>query len=171
MSFKTQLNSKYWNDSKQIFFTPKLSLEGRNLFPQISEVHAFHVMKDQPFLNILKKPIMSLYDRAQARSEKKPVCIVGMPKEVEIRHVRTGNMKKTRREANEASFKKETLATFSPHLTKTETEMPSCPSKLVMPISHPSSDGAHYYVLGGGNNRDVVEEVLRKREGWHPTGT
>jgi len=36
MSFKTHLNNKYWNDSKQIFFTPKLSLEGRNLFPQLN---------------------------------------------------------------------------------------------------------------------------------------
>jgi|JI6StandDraft_1071083.scaffolds.fasta_scaffold1560016_1 hypothetical protein len=98
MSGKTQLNRQYWNDSKQIFFTPKLSLEGRNLFPQISEVHAFHVIRDQPFLNILKKPIMSLFDRAQMRSEKKPVCIVGTPKEVEVRHIRTSTTKKNRQE-------------------------------------------------------------------------
>jgi hypothetical protein len=68
MSFKYQLNRNYWNDSKQLFFTPKLSLEGRNLFPHISETHTFHHNRDQPFLNILKKPIMSLYDRVQMRS-------------------------------------------------------------------------------------------------------
>lgn len=79
MSSKAPINHKYWNESKQIFFTPKLSLEGHNLFPHISEIHA---ARDQPFLNILKKPIMSLYDRMQIRSEKKPVCIVGTPKEV-----------------------------------------------------------------------------------------
>ena len=106
MTFKSQLNQKYWNDSKQIFFTPKLSLEGRNLFPQISEVNPFHVNRDQPFLNILKKPIMSLYDRVQIKSEKKPVCIVGMPKEVEIRHVRTSHIKKTRPDIIENNHKK-----------------------------------------------------------------
>jgi hypothetical protein len=31
-------------------------------------------------MNILKKPIMSLYDRVQMKSEKRPVCIVGMPR-------------------------------------------------------------------------------------------
>lgn len=68
MTAKSQINTKFWSDSKQIFFTPKLSLEGRNLFPQIAEVHAFHAIRDQPFLNILKKPLMSVYDRIQIRS-------------------------------------------------------------------------------------------------------
>jgi len=61
MSFKTQLNKNYWNDSKQLFFTPKLSLEGHHLFPQITDFTAFLPNREQPFLNILKKPIMSLY--------------------------------------------------------------------------------------------------------------
>ena len=80
MSTNIQTNRKSWNDSRNNGIPPKLSLEGHNLFPQISEVNPFHVNRDQPFLNILKKPIMSLYDRASVRSEKKPVCIVGMPK-------------------------------------------------------------------------------------------
>ena len=113
MSFKYHYSRNYYQDSKQVFFTPKLSLEGRNLFPQISDFHPFNQTKDQPFLNILKKPIMSLYERVQLRSEKKPVCIVGMPKEVEIRHVRTGHMKKTRQEMADSLHKKEVLSTFT----------------------------------------------------------
>jgi len=68
MSFKYHYSRNYYQDPKQLFFTPKLSLEGRNLFPQISDTHPFHQSRDQPFLNILKKPIMSLYERVQLRS-------------------------------------------------------------------------------------------------------
>lgn len=52
------------------------------MFPQIGEINMIHQSKDIPFLNILKKPIMSVYERAAFKSEKKPVCIVGLSKEV-----------------------------------------------------------------------------------------
>jgi len=65
MSFKYNYTRNYCQDSRQVFFTPKLSLEGRNLFPQIADTHPFNQNRDQPFLNILKKPIMSLYERVQ----------------------------------------------------------------------------------------------------------
>jgi hypothetical protein len=51
--------------------------------------------RETPFLNILKKPIMSLYERVQIKSEKRPVCIVGMPKEVEARHIKTGSLRRS----------------------------------------------------------------------------
>jgi hypothetical protein len=40
---------------------------------------------------------MSLYERIHIKPEKKPVCIIGMPKEVEARHVRTGGIKRSHR--------------------------------------------------------------------------
>ncbi len=71
----------YWGDSKQLFFAPKLSLEGKNMFPLIGDGNTIPLpSRETPFLNILKKPIMSLYERVQIKSEKRPVCIVGMPK-------------------------------------------------------------------------------------------
>jgi len=68
MSFKTQIKNNYWSDSKYLFFTPKLSLEGKNVFPQISDINHIPINKDQPFLNILKKPIMGLYERVHIKS-------------------------------------------------------------------------------------------------------
>jgi hypothetical protein len=35
MSHKNNFNKNHWNDSMHIFFSPKLSLEGKNLLPQI----------------------------------------------------------------------------------------------------------------------------------------
>lgn len=62
MSVKPQPNSNSWSDSKQIFFTPKLSLEGKNMFPIIGDNGSVPIVnRETPFLNILKKPIMSLY--------------------------------------------------------------------------------------------------------------
>lgn len=55
-------------------------------------------IREAPFLNILKKPIMSLYERVQIKSEKRPVCIVGMPKEVEARHIKTGSLRRTNKQ-------------------------------------------------------------------------
>lgn len=96
MSVKQPSNSNYWSDSRQIFFTPKLSLEGRNMFPVIGDGTSATVpSRETPFLHILKKPIMSLYERVQMKPEKRPVCIVGMPKEVEARHIKTGSLKRT----------------------------------------------------------------------------
>ena len=68
MSIKSQLSRNNWNESKQLFFTPKLSLEGKNMFPQIGEINMIHQNKDIPFLNILKKPIMSVYERVAFKS-------------------------------------------------------------------------------------------------------
>lgn len=66
------------------------------MFPIIGEaVSAALPTREPPFLNILKKPIMSLYDRVQMKSEKRPVCIVGMPKEVEARHIKTGSLRRS----------------------------------------------------------------------------
>lgn len=61
MTFKSKASQNSWNDSKQLFFTPKLSLEGKNLFPQIVENIPLYPNQNTPFLNILKKPILSLY--------------------------------------------------------------------------------------------------------------
>jgi len=69
MSMRSQASSNYWSDSKQVFFTPKLSLEGKNLFPIIGDSTNVHMpTRETPFLNILKKPIMSLYERLPVRS-------------------------------------------------------------------------------------------------------
>lgn len=68
MFVKPPLISNYC-DSRQLFFTPKLSLEGRNMFPMIGDAASAPLpARDPPFLNILKKPIMSLYDRVQMKS-------------------------------------------------------------------------------------------------------
>jgi len=49
---------------------------------------------------------MSLYDRTPIRSEKKPVCIVGMSKDVEVRNIKTGSTRKTKQDQSESSLKK-----------------------------------------------------------------
>ena len=49
-------------------------------------------------------------------------------------------------------------------------EMVSSPSRQLIPYSHPPGDSSHFYVIGPGNNKNIVEEVLSKREGWLPTG-
>ena len=45
MSYKAQGNSSGWHDSRHLFFTPKLSLEGKNLFPQIADLNSLHANK------------------------------------------------------------------------------------------------------------------------------
>ena len=97
MAFKSQLNKNYWYDSKQLYFSAKLSLEGKNMLPHIVESNCIHVHQDQPFLHVLKKPIMSLYERVQFKLERKPVCIIGMPKDVEARNTKTGGLKRNSR--------------------------------------------------------------------------
>lgn len=64
MSLRGQLNKNNYSNSNHLFFTPKLSLEGKNLFPHIAENYHLVPSKDQhqqPFLNVAKKPIMSIY--------------------------------------------------------------------------------------------------------------
>lgn len=61
MSYKTNLNKPHWNDSMHIFFSPKLSLEGKNLLPQIIDTGLGH--RDQNFLTVFKKPIGNVYDK------------------------------------------------------------------------------------------------------------
>lgn len=61
MSMKTNLNKNHWNDSMHIFFSPKLSLEGKNLLPQIVDTNAGQ--RDQNFLTVFKKPIVNVYDK------------------------------------------------------------------------------------------------------------
>lgn len=115
MSIKPQLIPNYWGDSRQIFFTPKLSLEGRNMFPMIGDpMNAAIPTRDTPFLNILKKPIMSLYERVQIKSEKRPVCIIGMPKEVEARHIKTGSLRRTNKQSEIATQPSQAESTILP---------------------------------------------------------
>jgi hypothetical protein len=74
------------------------------MFPMIGDAaNTAPPNRDQPFLNILKKPIMSLYDRVQIKSEKRPVCIIGMPKEVEARHIKTGSLRRTNKASEVAT--------------------------------------------------------------------
>lgn len=175
MSYKTQLSKYDWNDSKQLFMSPVLSLEGRNMFPQIAEISHLHPNRDQPFLNILRKPIMSLYERLQIRSEKRPVCIVGMPKEVEYRHIRTGGLKRNLKgaesmaESNILSSHKDSLSTYSPMLVKTEMEYRKSPSKKNIPPAVAPGEGCLFYFVGTGNNSPLMERILARREGWMPT--
>lgn len=61
MSTKTNLNKNHWNDSMHIFFSPKLSLEGKNLLPQIVDTNSSQ--RDQNFLTVFKKPIVNVYDK------------------------------------------------------------------------------------------------------------
>jgi hypothetical protein len=61
MATRTNLNRNHWNDSMHIFFSPKLSLEGRNLLPQIIDPSFGH--RDQNFLTVFKKPIINIYDK------------------------------------------------------------------------------------------------------------
>ena len=44
-----------------IFFSPKLSLEGKNLLPQIIDTNLAH--RDNNFLTVFKKPIVNIYDK------------------------------------------------------------------------------------------------------------
>jgi hypothetical protein len=61
MSYKNNFNKNHWNDSMHIFFSPKLSLEGKNLLPQIVDPGICH--RDQNFLTVFKKPIINVYDK------------------------------------------------------------------------------------------------------------
>lgn len=65
MSFKTNLNKSHWNDSMHIFFSPKLSLEGKNLFPQIVDTNFCH--REQNFLTVFKKPITNTFDKISVK--------------------------------------------------------------------------------------------------------
>ena len=40
---------------------------------------------------------MSIYDKAQLRQERKPVCVVGLSKDVESRSVKTGQLRRSRK--------------------------------------------------------------------------
>lgn len=33
------MKKSYWSDSNQVFFSPKLSLEGKNMLPQIVDLY------------------------------------------------------------------------------------------------------------------------------------
>lgn len=48
-----------------IFFSPKLSLEGKNLFPQIIDNNFAH--RDNNFLTVFKKPIVNVYDKMSVK--------------------------------------------------------------------------------------------------------
>ena len=66
MSLKSNIKKGYWTDSNQIFFSPKLSLEGKNMLPQINDLYLPHDQtnqQEQNFLTVFKKPIVSVYDR------------------------------------------------------------------------------------------------------------
>ena len=66
MSVKSNIKKGYWTDSNQIFFSPKLSLEGKNMLPQINDLHLPYdqpTQQEQNFLTVFKKPIVSVYDR------------------------------------------------------------------------------------------------------------
>jgi hypothetical protein len=65
MTFKSNLNKNHWNDSMHIFFSPKLSLEGKNLFPQIIDNNFAH--RDNNFLTVFKKPIVNVYDKMSVK--------------------------------------------------------------------------------------------------------
>ena len=45
MNLRSQVDKSYWNDSKHLFFAPKLSLQGKNLFPQIGDINNIHSKK------------------------------------------------------------------------------------------------------------------------------
>jgi hypothetical protein len=32
-------------------------------------------------------------------------------------------------------------------------------------------DNLFYYCLGPGNNSELIEKMMNRREGWHPTST
>lgn len=78
MSIKSNLNKNGWNDSMHIFFSPKLSLEGRNMLPHI--VDSVSYQRDQNFLTVFKKPIVNIYDKISARKDRKTVHVEGEPK-------------------------------------------------------------------------------------------
>jgi hypothetical protein len=44
---------------------------------------------------------MGLYEKTHLNLDKKPVCIVGLPKEVDIRQIKTGGLKRTTKEVEE----------------------------------------------------------------------
>jgi hypothetical protein len=41
----------------------------------------------------------------------------------------------------------------------------------MLPVSNPVAEGGHFFILGPGNNKEIIEEILSKREGWLPTST
>lgn len=75
MSLKSNLNKNGWNDSMHIFFSPKLSLEGRNMLPQLADSMTYQ--RDQNFLTVFKKPIINVYDKISTRRERKMVHVEG----------------------------------------------------------------------------------------------
>jgi hypothetical protein len=176
MSMRSQASSNYWSDSKQVFFTPKLSLEGKNLFPNIGDSHNVHLpTRETPFLNILKKPIMSLYERLPLKSEKKPVCIVGTPKEVEIRHIKTGSLKRSNKSGDSTTQPSQIESTILPQRREANLSnfnllvKAKCSPSIRNLVPEVKNDGSHFYLVGEGNNAELIEKMLDRREGWFPT--
>jgi hypothetical protein len=111
----------------------------------------------------------------QVRSEKRPVCIVGMPKEVEARHIKTGSLRRSNKASESTTQpsqiestilpqRKDSNFLYSPFLAKAKL----APSIRNIPVE-PKADGSHYYLLGEGNNTELMEKLLERREGWYPT--
>jgi hypothetical protein len=139
------------------------------MFPIIGDaVSAPMPTRETPFLNILKKPIMSLYERVQIKSEKRPVCIVGMPKEFEARHIKTGSLRRTKQseiatqpsqaESTILPQRKEPNFPIAPFLIKAK-----CPQSIRNLVPEIKADGSHYYLLGEGNNVELIEKIMSRR--------
>lgn len=116
------------------------------------------------------------------KSEKKPVCIVGLQKEVEARHIRTVGIKKYH---NYPSYKtnedhsnfqrmllhREDLFNFSPILLK----MDSVKDRNLYHKKDQSKitvkEGIYTYFVGEGNNSELMEKIMQRRLNWSSTST
>ncbi len=110
--------------------------------------------------------------------EKKPVCVVGFQKEVEVRHAKTGNLKRnivynidvTSTDLNLLRRQKEPYEILNPAMIKSDIQNKSVSFKLNSSSPYnPPTEGKLYYFLGYGNNCELVDKIMKRRENWTPT--
>lgn len=66
---KSNVQKNSWNEPIHVFFSPKLSLQGKNIFPQLSDYQSGN--HGQNFFTILKKPIGTAYDKLPIHKDKR----------------------------------------------------------------------------------------------------
>lgn len=169
MSLKSNLNKQGWNDSMHIFFSPKLSLEGRNMFPHL--VDSISYPRDQNFLTVFKKPIVNIYEKISSRRDRKAVFVEGEPKELEKRNQTTNPKKRNISAEMEVELIKNYQEAFSQitQLTKVQPKKGSSSNKLTQNKDKIDPDDCLYFYLGPGNNAELVAAVLRRRQKWTQT--
>jgi alpha-galactosidase/6-phospho-beta-glucosidase family protein len=180
MSAKSNLKKNCFPDSNHIFFHQKLSLEGKNVLPQILEAHNNHSQPhhhEPNFLTVFKKPIISVYDRIShsqnttvtnqvlnltGKKEGRAVCVVGQPKEFEKRGSIT-HQKQRKVMADMDAYEQirkyeesEEVVLLQNNLPDGLKKSPTKKSDKKVFATDQKEPSDYYYCIGQGNNSELV---------------